>query len=802
MEPLYKPQGVEERWQRTWEEEGLYDAEPGSGRETFVVAHPPPNVTGALHTGHALQISLADALVRWHRMRGFETAFLTGYDHAGISTQNVVEKHLVEQGTSREEVGRERFVEIVWDWLRQYGGTIMGQFRRMGASMDYRRERFTMDDAYIRAVMRFFVHLYGKGWIYRANRIINWCPHHETSLSDLELEHEEVDDALTHVRYPFADDPDDGVTIATARPATIPADVAVAVAPGDERWSHAVGREVIVPFVERVVPVIEDERVDPEFGTGALKVTPGHDPMDFEIGRAHDLPELTVIGPDGRMTGELEGLTQDEAEERILDWIKERGLLVKREAYRHSVALCERCKSRIEPLISLQWWCRMDELKQPALAALRDGRVRYHPASQHRYAIDSLENAPDWNISRQIWWGHQLPVWECPDGHLTVEETEPSACAECGSTELTRSEDVLDTWFSSALWPFAILGWPEQTPELAAWYPGTLNTTAREIIRLWENRMIFSGLELIGEIPFSAVIIHTTVLATDGRRMSKSLGTGLDPLELVDRHGADATRYGLLKLSSSQDVRFSEGAIEEGRKLANKLWNVARLILANVGDARPEQRPHALEERWIAWRLDQAQAQVDEHLGAFDFSPATSVLYHLTFDDFCDWYAEAIKQRLYDGDEDAQATALANLERLLALLHPVLPHVTEEIWSNLPDRETRLIVAPWPEPLSAEPAGEAFEPIQTAAEVFRRAGVRPRLDEEQQRIFDAVVKPERARTDGVNVEAEAARLRGEIARAEGMLANERFVSNAPGEVVEAEREKLERYRRELDALSA
>jgi valyl-tRNA synthetase len=561
---------------------------------------------------------------------------------------------------------------------------------------------------------------------------------------------------------------------------------------------------VVVPFVERTVPVIEDERVDPEFGTGALKVTPGHDPLDFEIGHAHDLPELTVIGPDGRLNeaaGELAGLTQDEAEDRILAWIKERGLLVKREAYRHSVARCERCNSRIEPLISLQWWCAMDELKQPALTALGDGRVRYHPPSQHRYAIDSLESAPDWNISRQIWWGHQLPVWECPEGHLTVEETEPEACAECGSTELTRSSDVLDTWFSSALWPFAILGWPQETPELAAWYPGTLNTTAREIIRLWENRMIFSGLELLGEIPFRHVIIHTTVLAADGRRMSKSLGTGLDPLELIDRHGADATRYGLLKLTSSQDVRFSEGAIEEGRKLANKLWNVSRLILANVGEARPEQRPRALEERWIAWRLDQAQAQLDEHFGAFDFSPATSVLYHVTFDDFCDWYAEAIKPRLYDGDADAQATALANLERLLKLLHPVLPHVTEEIWSNLPDREGRLIVASWPEPVGAEPAAEAFEPIQTAAEVFRRAGVKPQLGAEQQRIFDAVVRPDRAKADGGNVDAEVARLRGEISRAEGMLANERFVANAPDSVVAAEREKLERYKRELDALA-
>src|SRR6266516_3021785 len=765
MEPLYEPKAVEERWQRTWEEEGLYNAEPGSGRETFVVAHPPPNVTGALHTGHALQISLADLLVRWHRMRGFETAFLTGYDHAGISTQNAVEKHLAEQGKTRQELGREAFVELVWDWLRQYGGTIMGQLRRMGASMDYRRERFTMDEAYVRAVMRFFVHLYRKGWIYRANRIINWCPHHETALSDLELVHEEVDDALTYVRYPFADEPEDGVTIATARPATILADVAVAVAAGDERWAHAVGREVVVPFVERTVPVIEDERVDPEFGTGALKVTPGHDPLDFEIGRAHGLAELTVIGPDARMNeaaGELAGLTQDDAEERILGWIKE-----------------------------------------PALAALHEGRVRYHPESQHRFAIDSLENAPDWNISRQIWWGHQLPVWECPDGHLTVQEDEPEACAECGSAELTRTEDVLDTWFSSALWPFAILGWPDTTPELEAWYPGTLNTTAREIIRLWENRMIFSGLELIGEIPFRSVIIHTTVLAADGRRMSKSLGTGIDPLDLIDEHGADATRYGLLKLSSSQDVRFSVGALEEGRKLANKLWNVSRLILANAGGTKPDARPKALEERWIARRLDRAQAELDEHFAAFEFSPATSVLYHVTFDDFCDWYAEAIKPRLYDGDEDARATALANLERLLRLLHPVIPHVTAEIWSSLPERETPLIVARWPEPAGAEADGEAeFEPIRVAAEVCRRSGARPPLSEDQQRIFDAVVKPERVKVDGGNVEAELARLRGEIARAEGMLANERFVQSAPNDVVEAEREKLERYRRERDALSS
>jgi len=649
--------------------------------------------------------------------------------------------------------------------------------------------------------MRFFVHLYRKGWIYRANRIINWCPFHETSLSDLELIHEEVDDALTYVRYPFTDGVA-GVTIATARPATILGDVAIAVHPDDERWREAIGREVVVPYVERAVRVIADERVDPEFGTGALKITPGHDPLDFEIGRDHELPEPMVIGPDGRMNenaGDLAGLTQAEADERVLEWVREHGQLERREAFRHSVALCERCKTRIEPLISLQWWCAMDELKRPALAALNAREVEYHPESQHRFAIASLEAAPDWCISRQLWWGHQLPLWECPDGHVTVEETEPDACAECGSTELTRSPDVLDTWFSSALWPFAILGWPEETEELRAWYPGSLNTTSREIIRLWENRMIFSGLELLGDVPFEDVIIHTTLLAPDGRRMSKSLGTGMDPVEIVDEYGADATRYGLLKMTSSQDVRFSYGAVDEGRKLANKLWNVARLILQNAGDTTPDERPSTLEERWIVARLSQAQRALDANLGAFDFAHAVAELYHLTFDDFCDWYAEAVKPRLYDGDADARATALAALERLLALLHPVLPHVTEEIWTNLPARETRLIVAQWPEPGDDAEAG-ALRHVQEAAVVFRRSGVLPaKVDDEERRIFDAVVKPERQKVNG-SVEAERARVLAEIERAEKMLANDRFVQNAPPQVVAGEREKLERYRRELDAL--
>jgi valyl-tRNA synthetase len=804
METLYKPEGVEARWQTTWEAEGLYNADPDSPRPSFVDAHPPPNVTGELHMGHALQLALGDAIVRMRRMQGFNVLFQPGYDHAGISTQAAVEKYLErEEGTTRQALGREAFEKRVWEWLREYGGKIMFQFRAMGASLDYRRERFTMDPEYVRAVYTFFKHLYDKGWIYRDNRIINWCPYHETSLSDLELDHVEVDDTLSYIRYPYADG-DGGLTIATVRPATILADVAVAVNPNDERYRDAIGREVIVPFVERRVPVIADERVEIDFGSGALKITPGHDVLDFEIGRDHGLPEPMVIGPGGRMNdaaGPLAGLTQQEAGERVLDWCRERGLLERQEPYRHSVPICERCGSRIEALISMQWWCSMTELKQPAIAALRERRVVFHPESQHQFAIRSLEEAPDWNISRQLWWGHQLPLWECSNGHITVTDgSDPGECTECGSTELTRSPDVLDTWFSSALWPFATLGWPEDTPDLRAFYPGDLQTTAREIIRLWENRMIFSGLEVVGEVPFRDVIIHSTILAPDGRRMSKSLGTGIDPLDAIRDYGTDATRYGLLKMSSTQDVRFNVGMIQEGRKLANKLWNVSRLILANAGEARPDVRPASVEERWILARLDATRGHVERELDGFDFAGAVSTLYRTTFDDFCDWYAEAIKPRLYAGDEDAQATALATLERLLKLLHPVMPHVTEEIWTNLPDRTSRLIVAEWP---GADPRfandGDALLRVQDAAAIFRRSQVQVDLDDDEQRIFEAVVKPERVKANG-NAQVEIERLRKEVERSERMLGNERFVENAAPDVVDAEREKLARYQRELRAL--
>jgi valyl-tRNA synthetase len=621
-------------------------------------------------------------------------------------------------------------------------------------------------------------------------------------VSDLEVNHVETGDTLYTVRYPLADG-SGHISIATVRPPTMLADVAVAVHPEDERYRELIGKEAILPVVGRRLPIIADERVDPQFGTGAVKITPGHDPMDWEIGRDHRLPEISVIGLDARMSkeaGEFAGLTQEEANERIVARLEAEALLETREPFRHAVGFCDRSGDRIEPLITLQWWCEMGRLARPAIEVVRDGRVRFRPDRYTKVYLDWMENIRPWCISRQLWWGHQIPAWYCEKGHTTVAESTPPACADCGSTELRQDEDVLDTWFSSALWPFATLGWPEDTPELRAWYPNDVSSTDRGIIFLWEARMIMAGLELMGDIPFHTVNIHSTINAPDGRRMSKSLGTGIDPLETVDQYGADATRYGLLKMSSTQDVRFSTGPIEEGRKLANKLWNVSRLILSNTSGVRARPSPKETVERWILARLDATRAELEARLDEFEFAAAVNRLYRLTFDDFCDWYAEAIKPRLYDGDEDAQATALAALERLLLLLHPVMPHVTEEIWSSLPDRECRLIVAPWPEPDDAYAAdAAALTRVQEAAEIFRRSGVRVALEGEDLRIFEAVVRPAKTEGDG-NAAAEINRLEKEISRAEGMLANDRFVDNAPAEVVEAEREKLARYRRELDAL--
>ncbi|MFQ5426041.1 MAG: valine--tRNA ligase [Gaiellales bacterium] len=810
MEARYAPEPLEGRWQALWEEEGLYAAVPDpTGRESYAIAVPPPNVTGALHMGHALNGTIQDVLIRWHRMRGFNVLWQPGYDHAGIATQNVVEKQLAGEGLTRHELGRDAFVERVWAWLQEYGRIIIGQYRRLGASLDYRRERFTMDADYSRAVLAFFVHLFRKGYLYRDNRIVNWCPRCGTAISDLEVVHEEVVDHLTSIRYPLATGEGD-VTIATVRLPTMLADVAVAVHPDDERYRDLVGETVVVPVVDRPVPVIADDRVEREFGTGALKVTPGHDQLDFDIGRDHGLAEPMVIGLDGNMSDEAEdlaGLTQSEAEERIVAMLAERGLLAGREPYTHSVGMCERCRSRIEPLVSLQWFCEMGDLAEPAIRAVTDGRVTFHPAQQGHVYLNWMDNIRPWCVSRQLWWGHRIPVWYCACGATVVAVDPPERCEACGDSELSQDEDVLDTWFSSALWPFATLGWPDDTPDLATFYPGSVNSTAREIIFLWVARMIMSGIELMGEIPFSDVIIHSTVMAPDGRRMSKSLGTGIDPLEVIDEHGADATRYGLCKISSAQDVRFSYGAIEEGRKLVNKLWNVSRLIIG-AGDRRtgPALQPTSLEERWIVSRLANTTRSAADALERYDFAALSQLLYHLTFDEYCDWYAEAIKPRLYEADAATIATALATLERLLALLHPVVPHVTEEIWAQLPARATRLIVSAWPvvDEDEIDPEAESlFERIRDVATIYRRSGVVVDLDDlhPDARLVLATVARLEEGDSSANLEAELRRLDEEIVRAERMLSNDAFVERAPAAVVQGERDKLERYRRERDALT-
>ena len=809
MDARYEPAGVESRWQQYWEANGLFDGDPASARPPYVIAVPPPNVTGALHMGHALNGTIQDVLVRWHRMRGYNVLWQPGYDHAGIATQNVVEKQLAKEGTSRHELGRDAFLERVWAWLEEYGGIIMGQYRRLGASLEYQRERFTMDEGYSRAVIEFFVHLHKKGWLYRDNRIVNWCPRCGTAISDLEVAHTTVVDHLTSIRYPLVDR-EGAITIATVRPATMLGDVAVAVNPTDERYRDLVGARVRVPIVDREVDVIADDRIEIEFGTGALKVTPGHDQLDFDIGRDHDLAELTVVGLGGRMNedaGGFVGLTQDETEERLVRLLDEQGLLESREPYEHSVGTCERCGSRIEPLLSEQWFCDMDEMARPAIEVVENGRVRFHPQQQGEVYLDWMRNIRPWCVSRQLWWGHRIPVWYCDCGAKIVAASAPESCDDCGGASLRQDEDVLDTWFSSALWPFATLGWPDETDDLTTFYPGHVNSTAREIIFLWVARMIMAGLELVDDVPFEDVIIHSTVLAPDGRRMSKSLGTGIDPVGVIEEHGADATRYGLCKMSSTQDVRFSYGFIEEGRKLANKLWNVSRLLLGSVpGGIQAEARPTTLEERWILSRIASATREVDDGLARFDFAAVAQSLYHLTFDDFCDWYAEAIKPRLHEGDPATCATALFALERLLSLLHPVMPHVTEEVWSNLPRAPGALIVAPWPELLEDdrdETAETVFTRLREIASTYRRSGVVASLDgldDDAQRILATVVRLDSSTPTG-DISAELTRLEGEIARAEKMLSNSGFVERAPADVVESEREKLEQYRRERDALS-
>src|SRR6476646_7787547 len=817
MDARYDPAAAEGPIFARWEETGVFAGGPAGG-EPYAIALPPPNVTGELHMGHALNGSFQDALIRLRRMQGRDALWICGSDHASIAVHAVIEKQLRAEGTTRIDVGREAFVERVWEWRRETGATIIQQFRRLGCTLDYGHERFTMDEGYVRAVLEMFVRLHAKGWIYRDNRLINWCPTCASTISDLEVRYEHAVDTLFEVRYRIKSS-DEHLVVATVRPETILADTAVAVHPADERYTHLVGKTAIVPLVDREVPIIADEYVKMDFGTGALKITPGHDPNDFEIGRRHGLPELSAIGYDGRMT-ELAG----EARGRVRDALFAQGLLRREEPYEHEVGHCDRTGDRIEPLISLQWFMQMDSLAAAANAEVRSGSVRFVPKNQEAIYFHWMDNIRPWCISRQLWWGHQIPVWYCPDGHRIVSVEPPAACGECGSAELRRDPDVLDTWFSSALWPFATLGWPEPNERLATFYPGNVLVTARDIINLWVARMLMMGIEFMGEKPFSDVYITSIIQAADGRRMSKSLGTGVNPLDLIEQFGADGTRYGLLKMSSTQDVRFSEGMLDEGAKLANKLWNAARFVLLQTDpEAEPAPLATTAEDRWILSRLADTIDEVVGQLDEYDFAAAVKGLYGFIWNDFCDWYVEAAKARLYGDDETARrqvsATLVWVLEQTVALAHPVMPFVTEEIWGFLPGERAMLLVSPVPEPQLDHrvPALEesARNDMEVVSEARRLAGEgeRPLVTAAPGSLFMALLE----RAKGVAVEHDAgaaaavvvargdresleAKLKAAVAeheRAQSKLANEGFLARAPAQLVDAEREKAERFAGEV-----
>jgi valyl-tRNA synthetase len=867
----YDPSEVEPRTLRRWLESGIYHPEPeGTAAESFSIAIPPPNVTGVLHMGHALNNSVQDCLVRHHRMRGVRTKWILGTDHAGIATQTQVERALEREGTSREAIGREAFIERVWDWRRQYGGAIIEQLKRLGASCDFEEERFTLDEEYARAVLHVFVTLYEKGLIYRDRYMVNWDPGSHSAISDLEVADREVTDTLYYIDYPLASG-SGAITVATVRPETMLADTAIAVHPEDERYRRLIGETAILPLVGRKLKIIADDYVKPEFGTGALKITPGHDPNDFEIGRRHGLAQISVIGEDGRISDEAPerfgGMSVLEARSAVVGELRELGLVARTQEIVHVVPYSHRSGERIEPLVSLQWFMRMDELAKPAIEAVRSERLRFHPENQARVYLRWMENIRPWCISRQLWWGHRLPVYYRGD------ETYVGVTAPEGEG-WERDPDVLDTWFSSALWPFATLGWPEQTPELQAFYPTDVLSTGRDIIFLWVARMIMMGIEFTDQIPFEDVYVHSIIQAPDGRRMSKSLGTGIDPVDLIEggprppvfakspggepgefpAYGADAVRWGLLAMSSGQDVRFSEDKVVQGQQLANKLWNASRLILLRVDPAtRAELTPSRVEDRWILSRLHRARRALGERIERYDFSRAALELYDFVYAELCDWYLELVKPRLYEGDRGTAQTLLYVLTETLALAHPMIPFVTEEIYSHVPGAAgllagglsasaqdeldeaaeaslERLIeavqaVRAWRDSAEVRPgatlparlAADGYE--ETADHLARMGKVEltastPSADSDEPNPPDVIASipipggtieilaSEQVDVGAADRKRAAARtkLEKEVDRSERKLANPGFVAKAPAEVVQAERDKVARLQAELAAL--
>ncbi len=869
----YDPKGIEDRLYKKWEDNGYFHAEVDRSKKPFTIVMPPPNITGQLHMGHALDNTMQDILIRYKRMQGYSALWQPGTDHAAIATEVKVIEHLKKQGIEKDDLGREGFLEKCWDWKQEYGTRIVSQLKKLGSSADWQRERFTMDEGCSAAVEEVFVKLYEQGYIYKGNRIINWCPVCQTSISDAEVEHEEQAGHFWHMKYEIVGEPGRYVEFATTRPETMLGDSAVAVNPADDRYKDIVGKTVMLPFMNREIPVIADEYVDMEFGTGVVKITPAHDPNDFEVGKRHNLPVINILNDDATINangGQFEGMDRYEARKIIVEKMDEMGLLVKIEEHTHNVGTHDRCKTTVEPMVKPQWFVAMEELAKPAIEAVKNGDLEFVPKNYDKTYLHWLENIRDWCISRQLWWGHRIPAWYCQDCGETIvarKKDTPCKCPKCGSSKLKQDEDTLDTWFSSALWPFSTLGWPENTDELEYFYPTDVLVTGYDIIFFWVIRMVFSGYAHTGKSPFHTVLIHGLVRDSQGRKMSKSLGNGIDPLEIIDNYGADALRLTLITGNApGNDMRFYNERVENSRNFANKVWNASRFIMMNIADndvTKPADADLAIEDEWIISAVNTLAKDVTENMDKYELGIAVQKVYDFIWDQFCDWYIEIVKPRMYSEDYTASKnaalwTAKFALTNALKLLHPYMPFITEEIFCTLHPEEETIMLSAWPEYDDSLAFSEAETMVERAKDVVRgmrqlrtdmdvppskKAAIHIVAADEAVRHTFTAIEPVfktlagatevfiQADKAGISDDAVSAviadatifvpledlvdfekekerltkekdRLTKELARSKGMLSNEKFISKAPEAKVVEEKEKLAKYEQMMEQVEA